>query len=211
MNKSRFHQLCLIAACIALQSQVLMAQVATVQSPDQRLKVNIELNDGVPSYNVVYDGKQMLENSPLGFVANIGDYSKGLTLVDTKESTIDETYTLNRSKVSNVHYVANELKVNLRGGRRNNVTITFRVSNNDIAFRYDVPKVGETGSVVIKQEMTGFRLPAATTTFLTPQSNAMIGWKRTKPSYEEEYKLDKPMSEPSQYRHGYTFPCLYVA
>ncbi|MBR1379513.1 MAG: glycoside hydrolase family 97 catalytic domain-containing protein [Bacteroidaceae bacterium] len=209
MNTSRFHKSYLIAACIALQSAALMAQVATVQSPDQRLKVNVDLNDGIPSYNVVYDGKQMLENSPLGFVANIGDYSKGLTLVDTQESKIDETYTLNRSKVSTVHYVANELKVNLRGGRRNNVTITFRVSNNDIAFRYELPKVGETGSVVIKQEQTGFRLPLATTTFLTPQSNAMIGWKRTKPSYEEEYKLDKPMSEPSQYRHGYTFPCLF--
>ena len=37
----------------------------------------------------------------------------------------------------------------------------------------------------------------------------MIGWKRTKPSYEEEYKADAPMSERSQYGHGYTFPCLF--
>ena len=37
----------------------------------------------------------------------------------------------------------------------------------------------------------------------------MIGWKRTKPSYEEEYKADAPMSDRSQYGHGYTFPCLF--
>ena len=33
----------------------------------------------------------------------------------------------------------------------------------------------------------------------------MIGWKRTKPSYEEEYKADAPMNVRSQYGHGYTF------
>ena len=37
----------------------------------------------------------------------------------------------------------------------------------------------------------------------------MIGWKRTKPSYEEEYKADAPMNERSGYGHGYTFPCLF--
>ncbi len=37
----------------------------------------------------------------------------------------------------------------------------------------------------------------------------MIGWQRTKPSYEEFYAIDKPMSEKSQYGHGYTFPCLF--
>lgn len=37
----------------------------------------------------------------------------------------------------------------------------------------------------------------------------MIGWKRTKPSYEEEYKADAPMNVRSQYGHGYTFPCLF--
>ena len=58
-------------------------------------------------------------------------------------------------------------------------------------------------------EETGFRFPQQTTTFLCPQSDAMIGWKRTKPSYEEEYKADAPMSDRSQYGHGYTFPCLF--
>ena len=87
--------------------------------------------------------------------------------------------------------------------------ITFRVSNNDVAFRYTLHKAGETGSVVVKDEATGFCFPEQTTTFLTPQSDAMIGWKRTKPSYEEDYVADAPMSQASQYGHGFTFPCLF--
>ena len=72
-----------------------------------------------------------------------------------------------------------------------------------------MPKYGDTGSIVIEKETTGFDFPSFTTTFLCPQSDAMIGWKRTKPSYEEEYKADAPMNVRSQYGHGYTFPCLF--
>jgi hypothetical protein len=37
----------------------------------------------------------------------------------------------------------------------------------------------------------------------------MIGWKRTKPSYEEDYVADAPMNRISHYGHGFTFPCLF--
>jgi hypothetical protein len=89
------------------------------------------------------------------------------------------------------------------------MTVAFRVSDNDLAFRYELPKYGDTASIVILSEATGFDFPSFTTTFLCPQSDAMIGWKRTKPSYEEEYKADAPLTEPSQYGHGFTFPCLF--
>ena len=63
--------------------------------------------------------------------------------------------------------------------------------------------------IIIDEEKTAFRLPEATTTFLSPQSDPMIGWKRTKPSYEEEYTPDAPMTAKSKYGKGYTFPCLF--
>ena len=47
------------------------------------------------------------------------------------------------------------------------------------------------------------------TTFLTSQSDPMIGWKRTKPSYEEYYVVDAPMNRKSEYGRGYTFPALF--
>ena len=37
----------------------------------------------------------------------------------------------------------------------------------------------------------------------------MIGWKRTKPSYEEFYITDVPMDTVSEFGHGYTFPALF--
>ena len=194
---------------LMVQASAMFAQVAAVSSPDGRLKVDIDVRGGRPVYSVLYDGKHMLENSPLGFVANTGDYSKNMTFEGADSTRIDKQYKLNRSKVADVHYVANELKVNLKTNRKKSVAVTFRVSNNDIAFRYELPREGETGSVRILKEATGFDFPSVTTTFLSPQSDPMIGWKRTKPSYEEEYKYDAAMTEPSRYGKGYTFPCLF--
>ncbi len=187
----------------------LSAQEATVAGPDGRLQLSVKLESGVCTYSVSYDGQTAVQASPLGFLANTGDYAKGLQSFESKTTTIDEQYELNRAKVSHVHYQANELLVQLRNARRQPFAIRFRVSDNDIAFRYEIPKYRETGSVRIMQEETGFSFPATTTTFLSPQSDAMIGWKRTKPSYEEVYHADAPMTERSQYGHGYTFPCLF--
>lgn len=197
------------ALLMAIAAMPASAQQATVTGPDGKLKLDFDIQNGIPVYSVTYDGKTMLDQSPLGFEANIGNFATSMSFVNKKESKIDEKYTLNRSKVSDVHYVANELKVTLKNARGRRMSIAFRVSDNDIAFRYELPKQGETGSVRIMKETTGFDFPTYTTTFLTPQSDAMIGWKRTKPSYEEEYKADAKMTERSQYGHGYTFPCLY--
>ena len=180
-----------------------------ISSPDGKLSVDIDIDGGKASYRVIYSGIEVVESSPLGFVSNIGDYSTGIEYVSEEKSTIDERYELDRIKSRYNHYIANKLKLNLKCSRGQQFSIVFQVSDNDIAFRYEINRHRDTGSIRILEEKTGFNLPSGTTTFLTPQSDAMIGWKRTKPSYEEEYVLDSPMTSPSQYGHGYTFPCLF--
>lgn len=194
---------------LALLASQALAQSTTVTGPDTRLKVDLAVNGGIPMYSVSYDGKTILEKSPLGFIANTGNFSQGMSLIGQETSQINKTYTQDRIKRSVVNYAANELTVRLQNTNKQPVNIVFRVSNNDVAFRYEIPKSSETGSMVINEEKTGFDFPEYTTTFLTPQSDAMIGWKRTKPSYEEEYTPDAPMNTRSQYGHGYTFPGLF--
>ena len=186
------------------------AQDITVSGPDQRLQVAFDCQtDGGLAYSVVYDGKTMLANSPLGLETNMGSFVKGLKLERHEIHSIDTVYEQSRIKASRIHYQANELTCHLTNAEGRQMAVTFRVSNNDVALRYSLPRQHGTGSVRIMSEATGFHFPEQTTTFLCPQSDAMIGWKRTKPSYEEEYKVDVPMSERSQYGHGYTFPCLF--
>ena len=188
----------------------LTAQNVVVNGPDGKLQVTVSCSEGGEAYYyLVYNGKQMLESSPLGLETNLGSFIKGMKLTGHREKQIDTTYTQSRIKASRIHYRANELVCSFANDKGQKADVTFRVSNNDVAFRYTLPRQGDTGSIVVDGEETGFRFPAGTTTFLCSQSDAMIGWKRTKPSYEEEYKVDAPMDVRSQYGHGYTFPCLF--
>ncbi len=185
------------------------AETKTVSSPDGKLVITIDSENGKAFYSVKYNNKQMIERSQLGVVANIADFTNGLTLKKADEKSIDETYSLRTAKTSNVHYQANQLNLTYDTKRKHQMVVTFNVSNNDVAFRYSFPQTGETSCMVVDGEATTFKLPQHTTTFICPQSDAMVGWKRTKPSYEEEYTPDAPMDVKSKYGQGYTFPCLF--
>ena len=86
--------------------------------------------------------------------------------------------------------------------------VIFRISNNDVAFKYKIYPQGETLSCVVKQEATGFAFPDGTTTFLCPQSKPMGGFACTSPSYETSYTADDAVGK-NGWGEGYTFPCLF--
>lgn len=199
----------LLFCTLALSCSLLSAQQATVTGPDKNLKVDISVKSGKPFYSVTYKNNIILENSPLGFITDIGDFSNNISYVEQKSSSINKTYVQDRIKHSVIKYNANELKITFCNADKHPFDVVFRVSNNDIAFRYEIPQHGERASIVMKSETTGFDFPENTTTFICPQSKPMVGWKRARPSYEEEYKPDEPISTSSQFGEGYTFPCLF--
>jgi S1-C subfamily serine protease len=95
------------------------AQVASVASPDGRLLVNIDVKGGKPLYEVKYEGKQVLDESPLGFVADNGDFTQGITFDSKKEEHLVFDYEMSRSKFSHVHVDANQLVVTLKNAQGN--------------------------------------------------------------------------------------------
>ncbi len=205
---------CLPALFIFLFFPSVLAEDYSVSSPDGRTVVSVSVPEGMPVYTVSYDGNPMLEASPLGLVTTFTDLSSSMRVKDVRRDVISEDYTLEKSKTSAVRYEAGEMKLLLANREGNEITVTFRVSDNNVALRYELPCWRDSvndkkRSVRISREATGFRFPDGTTTFICPQSEAMINWKSTKPSYEEEYSLDAPMEEVSKYSRGYTFPCLF--
>ncbi len=200
-----------IMAVSAVSAMCVNAQDAVVTSPDGRLAVGIYNEGGRAEYDVKYDGKQMMTRSALGLKANIGDFSTGLKLKDTKPGKADRTYTMRGTKASASHYTANTIDLLFANGAGYDMVVTFNVSDNDIAYRYTLPrgKNGNPKCAVIYSEASAFNFPEHTTTFICPQSKTMVGWERTKPSYEEEYTADAPMNVKSAFGEGYTFPCLF--
>ena len=200
-----------IMAAVLLGAISTMAETKTVSSPDGRLQVTISNNDGKAYYAVTYDGRTVMEPSRLGLEADYGDFTQGLTMTGSQELIIDRTYKMRQTKQSEAHYVANFLDVTFRNAKQHRMEVVFQVSNHDVAYQYRIarPESNNPKCAVVHREASAFNFPEGTTTFLCPQIGPMTGWERTKPSYEEEYKTDQPMTAKSQFGQGYTFPCLF--
>ena len=198
-----------IVMAMLLGSSVASAENKQITSPDGKLVVTVADMDGRPSYSVSYDNVLFLKPSPLGMIANIGDFSSGMSLEkNVSTNKIDETYELASIKKSKVRYVANEAVFSFTQQGKTIYDVIFRISNNDVAFKYKIYPQGETLSCVVKQEVTGFAFPDGTTTFLCPQSKPMGGFARTSPSYETSYTADDVAGK-NGWGEGYTFPCLF--
>ena len=180
-----------------------------IVSPNGKLIVTLSAEDGKPVYTVSYNGIVFLKESPIGLKTNVGDFSEGLTMAgEIALQQIKETYELPNIKKSKVNYEATEGTISFSKDNRNAFDVIFRVGNNDIAFKYKVYPQRDRMSCVVNEESTGFVFPEGTTTFLCPQSQPMVGFARTMPSYEMSYTVDDSMGKNGQ-GNGYTFPCLF--
>ena len=201
-----------LAICIA-SSVLCWADDVRVSSPNGSLVVTVSDADGHLSYTATLDGKQMLAPSALGMKTSLGDLTKELSIVKSQLSTVNSSYQMRGTKASKVDYQANALTIDLQNKDGVKFSILFQVSDNDIAFRYQMPRQTirrrEYKRVRILSEVSGFNFPDGTTTFISPQIGPETGWEQTKPSYEEGYSNDAPMDKASQYGHGYIFPALF--
>lgn len=184
-------------------------QVASVSGPDGSLKVILDVINGSLFYSVSYKDRTVLERSPLGFTTNEGDFTTGISWIGQKTSRIDKAYHQDRIKRSENHYTANQLICTFTNSQKKNFDLVFRVSNNDIAFRYELPQWPPRLSCIVEKEATGFTFPADTRTFLSPMMDPMTGFARSAPSYESMYQADAPMDTTAFRKQGFVFPGLF--
>src|SRR6185312_5886234 len=134
---------------------------ARVTSPDGRNAVTVEVRDGALTYSVDRDGRAVLLPSRLGFAfQGAPPLRDSLRMVDTSRSTADETWTQPWGEVARVRDHHNELRVSVAEvaapGRR--LVVVFRVFNDGIGFRYELPAQPGLGEFAITDELTEFAL-----------------------------------------------------
>lgn len=188
---------------------LLFSREAQVSSPDGNLQVQIMLKQGTPLYSVTYKGKTFLEASPLGLITNEGNYSQKMKYIGKEESKVDKQYKQDKIKKSEIHYLANKLICTFENENQHQIRIVFQVSNNDIAFRYELLTWEDRMACVIEKEATGYKFPSYTTTFISSMMKSMGGFARTSPSYESGYTNDEPLGKSESNNEGYVFPGLF--
>ena len=92
---------------LTLLATTVNSQQQTINSPDGNLRILISIEDGIPFYSVNYKETIMLENSPLGLMTSIGDFSKELQIIESVENKIEKKYNQDKIKQSTIHYSAN--------------------------------------------------------------------------------------------------------
>ena len=219
----------LLSLCLML-SLCMTAKDVRILSPDGMTYLDVKLTDGRLTYSAGYrtlaKAKKkgaapdtldvpVLLDSPLGLYTNVCDFSKDLEFVQEirPEESLKREYHLRQGKQSEICSEERSLTIMLTNpeAKKHKLTmcVGFHVFNNNIAYNYRIMQGGETSAIVVTGEASGFRLPTDATAFICPQSNPMIGWMRSKPSYEEGYIWDEPITKRSQYGQGWTFPCLF--
>ncbi len=162
MRKSIF--LMMLAATVLCQ-----AKDVTVKSPNGALEVTVSNNDGRATYAVTLNGKTVLRESALGLRTSIGDLTQGLTLSDTQTTKVETHYDMQKTKASHSDYEANELTATFRNDKKQVLEVTFRVSDDDVAFRYNIAvehpeRDPDLQRTLIYGEASSFNFPEGTTT-----------------------------------------------
>ncbi|QBE65539.1 glycoside hydrolase family 97 protein [Pseudoduganella lutea] len=179
----------------------------TLTSPDGKLAVTVaQTKEGAVTYKIARAGKPVLRESALGLSFDGADFTKKLAAQDVSaERTVNEQYELVSGKRRNVTYAANERTWRYLNAARQPLEITFRVSNDGVAFRY----TARAPQLKFTEEATTFAFAPQARAWLQPMSVAKTGFARTNPSYEEHYRVDIPVGTPSPLAAGWVFPALF--
>lgn len=200
--------LSILSALAALEPPV------SVKSPSGALEVTVGNPSGQAVYSVSLNGRPVLAESSLGLMTSIGDLTQGLTLTGATQSRVENHYDMRTTKTAHSDYIANELTATYEGREGRVLTVTFRVSDSDVAFRYNLAvqhpdRDPDLQRALVLGEHSSFNFPEGTTTFICPLAEPGSRWAHARPSYEEVYTPDAPMDVPSEFGHGYSFPCLF--
>ena len=198
---------------VVTSSALAWAGDVTVSSPDGNLVVTVSDAGGRLYYTASLNGQQVLAPSALGLKTSLADLSKDLKVLTSHLSPLTSSYEMRGTKSSKSNYTATKAVIDVQNKDGVKFSVLFQVSDNNIAFRYLIPRQTinkkEYKLARIRAELSSFNFPDGTTTFISPQIGPESGWEQTKPSYEEGYSADAPMTTPSQYAHGYIFPALF--
>ena len=147
-------------ALLTLVATAAQAQVRT-SSPDGRTQVSVETREGKLYYNVLRDGQPLILPSLLGFeFRGAPTLRDGLRITDTARSTVDETWTQPWGEVTRVRDHHNEMKLSIAEAAAPNrqFTLTFRVFNDGVGFRYEFPDQSNLRDFEIQEELTEFSM-----------------------------------------------------
>ena len=169
------------------------AALARVASPDGRTTVELSLNgEGRLAWRAARDGKPLIGDSRLGFVLRNGrELLRNLALESQSTRASDSTWEQPWGEERRIRDRYNELRARFAETDRDHrrFDVVFRVYDDGLGFRYELPRQPALQRVEIEDEATEFDVARPSTAWWIPAGE----WNR----YEYLYRKT-PLAEVSQ-------------
>ena len=130
-------------------------------SPDGRMSIKFTIDKGVPYYSIFRLGKPVIKPSRLGFTFQYAPPLAGNFAVESEtKNSMDETWSQPWGEKKDIRNHYNELRLNLveTTGLGRKMTVVFRVFDDGVGFRYEIPEQPNIAQFEIMDELTEFAL-----------------------------------------------------
>lgn len=152
----------LIMLCIiACKPEVPQNFIAS--SPDDKIKVELKLDQGIPSYAISVDGETVIKPSALGYrLRQQPDLVGPFKITKIDEELIEEHWKPIWGQEKSVHSLIRSLQFELKEEvtPHRQLNLHFRIFNDGVAFRYEIPSQPGIDSIYISEELSEFNFPA---------------------------------------------------
>lgn len=148
-------RLCFILAALSLAGCT--CDTVSVPSPDGKLVIRLEKENDSPAIVIDFNGKHLVEPSPIGFELDEVTFGPGVRFVKGRQTSIVDDYEMPVGKASHIHSVSNQQVVKMKSPDGKIIEIHLRAFDDGVAFRYVFPGQEGWDSLKIKSERMEIR------------------------------------------------------
>ena len=130
-----------------------------ITSPNNSLRSVISMDEGVPYYSLAFNGTLIVDKSRLGINTDKFLLSDQLKVIKVKKRSQNKSWeqVWGEQKIVQDNY--NELELTLLcTAEKNKMILRFRMFNDGMGFRYEIPRQNKISDFTILDELTEFNL-----------------------------------------------------
>lgn len=158
-----------ISAC----KSIITSEIAI--SPNGKIEVAVETYEGQLYYSVKCDTQTLVNKSKLGFqFKDQPELGNSMVIKNSTRTSVNETWEQVWGEKRLVENRYEELIVNLEESKdlKRKLTLTFRVFNDGVGFRYHIPVQENIDTIIITNELTQFSLAPVSKAWWIPAYKA---------------------------------------
>lgn len=142
-----------------------------IKSPNEKIQLSFSIDtNGQPQYQIKKENQILIDNSKLGYILQTADLTNNFKVTNVKTSSFNEVWkpVVGQYKSIRNNYNQTQITLQQQNKQKNILEISFKVFNDGIGFRYNIPQQKNIEKIDILSEVTQFNFHKDNTTWWIP-------------------------------------------